>query len=242
MISFIVPAFNEENYIIRTIQSINHACSDLIDFEIVVVDDCSTDDTVKILLEYNKNSSAKIEIVKHEVNQGNAQTVVSGVLKANFEYIFLLPGDFTYGDMEIRKVLLTFRGLCVAESLYPDVIIGERVSDSRGIIRELLVLMSRFFIFLLSPTKDFIPNIGLILTKKKFLYPITPAFPRNFYHLGLMLNWRINRARIYSAGKVFQNSGSGLRSRKLKISQVFIDCLAFLKFSYYFYLNRHEQT
>ena len=54
-ISIILPVFNEEKYIQTTLDSIFN--QDFKDFEVIVIDDGSTDDTLKIVEEKFKNST-----------------------------------------------------------------------------------------------------------------------------------------------------------------------------------------
>ena len=63
-ISVIVPVFNEQNFIIKTLKKINIQKENF-DIEIIVVDDCSTDETNKLL---NQNSELYNILIKNEIN------------------------------------------------------------------------------------------------------------------------------------------------------------------------------
>lgn len=86
--SVIVPLYNKEKYIQNAIQSIlNQSFSD---FELLIVNDCSTDNS---LLELEKINSDKIRIIHHEVNKGLAATRNTGIKNTQSDYITFLDAD-----------------------------------------------------------------------------------------------------------------------------------------------------
>jgi len=87
LISVVVPAYNTSNYIESAIQSVlNQTYKNI---EIIVVDDCSTDDTVKKLLKYRD----KVHVVRHEKNQGAAIARNSGIGQCRGRLVAFLDGD-----------------------------------------------------------------------------------------------------------------------------------------------------
>ena len=69
LISIITPAFNAERYIEKTISSVlNQTYSN---WEMIIVDDCSTDATASIAKEYSYKDK-RIKVITHEKNQGVA--------------------------------------------------------------------------------------------------------------------------------------------------------------------------
>ena len=89
-ISIILPVFNEEKYIQTTLDSIFN--QDFKDFEVIVIDDGSTDDTLKIVEEKFKNSTIPYNIV-HQENKGVSSARNKGISLAKGEYIVFLDGD-----------------------------------------------------------------------------------------------------------------------------------------------------
>lgn len=86
--SVIVPLYNKEKYIQNAIQSIlNQSFSD---FELLIVNDCSTDNS---LLELEKINSDKIRVIHHQVNKGLAATRNTGIKNAQSNYITFLDAD-----------------------------------------------------------------------------------------------------------------------------------------------------
>jgi glycosyltransferase involved in cell wall biosynthesis len=90
MISVIVPAYNLEKYIARTLDSI--LAQTIKDLEIVVVDDGSVDKTGMIIDEYSKSYPEKIVSI-HISNRGVTNARLTGVKKAKGEWIGFVDGD-----------------------------------------------------------------------------------------------------------------------------------------------------
>lgn len=90
LISVIIPTFNCSVYLRRAIDSV--LVQGLINLEIIVVDDASTDNTQKLLKKYYKNNPA-VHVIQHEKNkkQGASRNTALGV--ANGKYIFFLDAD-----------------------------------------------------------------------------------------------------------------------------------------------------
>lgn len=87
-ISVIVPTFNVARYIKETIDSL--LCQTFTNFEIVVVDDGSSDQTVEIIQSYH---DPRIILVRHESNFGPSPARNTGLRNCRGEFISLLDGD-----------------------------------------------------------------------------------------------------------------------------------------------------
>jgi glycosyltransferase involved in cell wall biosynthesis len=89
-ISIIIPTYNVSSYISRCIDScLNQTFRE---FEIIIIDDNSTDNTYDIIKEYQQNHS-NILISRNNENKGVHLTRTLGIQKAIGEYVFLLDGD-----------------------------------------------------------------------------------------------------------------------------------------------------
>jgi len=93
-ITFIVPAYNEEKNLTATINSIysitRHTKVD--DFEILIFNDHSSDQTPKIADELAKKHS-RVKAIHNETNKGLGYNYKKGVELASKEYVMLIPGD-----------------------------------------------------------------------------------------------------------------------------------------------------
>ena len=90
-ISIILPVRNREDFILRSLRSIQN--QPMKDIEIIYIDDASTDRSVSLIEEYQKTDK-RIILIKHEENQGTLKTRNEGIYKARGEYIqFVDPDD-----------------------------------------------------------------------------------------------------------------------------------------------------
>ncbi|MBE0471698.1 MAG: glycosyltransferase family 2 protein [Methyloprofundus sp.] len=86
LVSIIIPTYNSGEYLKETVEScVNQTYKDL---EIIVVDDCSTDGTIKYL-----RSLDNIKVFERDENQGISRNVNFGVKNAAGKYILLLGHD-----------------------------------------------------------------------------------------------------------------------------------------------------
>lgn len=89
-ISVIIPFYNEENNILNCIISITQQT--LTNLEIIFVDDCSTDNTLKIIKPFQV-TDARIKIFSNHSNIGLGASRNFGINKAQGEYIFFIDAD-----------------------------------------------------------------------------------------------------------------------------------------------------
>lgn len=90
MISVIVSVYNVEKYVVNCLKSIVN--QDYADFELIIVDDGSTDDSVKVIKDYLSHESVKWELNQKE-NGGQSSTRNAGLKKANGEYVVFIDSD-----------------------------------------------------------------------------------------------------------------------------------------------------
>lgn len=91
LVSVVIPSYNQESYIRETIDSV--LAQTYPSIEIVVTDDCSSDDTVQIIQAYVDNYPGKLTAIFSEKNTGIAANLNRGLAKVNGEYIAWLGGD-----------------------------------------------------------------------------------------------------------------------------------------------------
>jgi glycosyltransferase involved in cell wall biosynthesis len=99
-ISIIIPALNEEGEIGETIRKIMEVFdSTERKFEVVVVDDGSTDDTGK------RAEEAGATVIRHPANAGYGSALLSGIAEAKYELIGIIDGDGSYKAEDFHKLL-----------------------------------------------------------------------------------------------------------------------------------------
>ena len=106
-LSIIIPAYNED----RTIHLILDRIKDVnlkngIAKEIIIVNDCSTDDTEKAVENFiAANPSLEIKYLKHEVNKGKGAALRTGISRATGEYLIVQDADLEYDPKEYNDML-----------------------------------------------------------------------------------------------------------------------------------------
>ncbi len=99
-VSVIIPTYNRAQWVCRAIQSIlNQTCQD---FEIIVVDDGSTDDTFELVRNYD---NARVKYIQLSNNNGAAAARNMGVENSRGEYIAFLDSDDEAHPEWLRKTV-----------------------------------------------------------------------------------------------------------------------------------------
>ena len=100
LISVIVPVYNGEKFLIRSLLSIESQSFE--DFEIIYVDDCSNDNSTKLIKEFQKIDE-RIRLFINNKNRGTLYTKSFGVTQAKGKYILIIDQDDIYIDKNLFK-------------------------------------------------------------------------------------------------------------------------------------------
>ena len=105
MISFIVPAYNAKKTIKKCLETLLNQKNTKLDYEIIVVDDGSTDETAEIIKEKFSNAllSAKIRLYSKE-NGGLSSARNYGVSKASGDYYIFVDSDDFVGTTLLHDI------------------------------------------------------------------------------------------------------------------------------------------
>lgn len=90
-ISIVIPCFNSFSLMDKCLSSLENQTYK--DFEIIIIDDCSTDDSYNQLLEYSNKSKLNMKLYKNEYNIGPGPSRNLGIKAANGNYITFLDSD-----------------------------------------------------------------------------------------------------------------------------------------------------
>lgn len=112
MISVVIPNHNRSEYVAEAINSILNQTYK--GFEIIVVDDCSTDSSMDILNWYGD----KIKVFRNEKNMGIAYTRNRGIQESKGEYIAVMDSDDIASPDRLKKSLVAIRGVDFVYSHY----------------------------------------------------------------------------------------------------------------------------
>ena len=157
-LSFIIPAYNEEQGISATIETLDKSLKNAgIDYEIIVVNDGSTDQTYENAKNFND-----IRIISHPVNAGYGRAIKTGISNSKYNWIGIIDADGTYPiDIIPQLIQHMEKGF--------DMVIAERINlddhDSflKGFFRKIYKTIVKITFH--ADLKD--PNSGLRIFSKK---------------------------------------------------------------------------
>lgn len=86
--SVVIPLYNKQNYITATLQSV--LSQTFTDFEVVIINDVSTDESLKVATTVK---DSRIRIINHEKNSGLSASRNTGIKNAHAEYVAFLDAD-----------------------------------------------------------------------------------------------------------------------------------------------------
>lgn len=128
-ISITIPAYNEEKTIESVIKNALSSVSKLTNkYEILLVDDGSTDETSKIIDNFKKNLGNKINIIHHKKNTGFTGAMLSCYKNAKGDLIFLGPADGQFDYRELK--------LFVKEIKKKDIVVSYRAINEEKLYRK----------------------------------------------------------------------------------------------------------
>lgn len=139
MISFIVSALNEEQNIAQAVETIvaAAAATGLGEFEIILIDDGSTDNTHAVMLRLQKTYSF-ISIIRNAENCGMGMAIRQGIAAARYPKFMIVPGD---SDMQqsLIEILLNSRGCA-------EIILTIPLNrESRSLVRNVVSIVYQLF-------------------------------------------------------------------------------------------------
>lgn len=169
-VSIIIPTYNGEKYIQRAIESV--LAQSFSDWELIIINDGSKDNTAKIISDYSKNE--KISYIYQE-NEGQASARNKGISIALGFYIAFLDDDDEWIDKDkLRKqvefldknpeyVLVGTGGIIRFEN--GDKIMDYSIPSSDSSIRQNILLKNPFIQSSVVARKDILNKAGLFLLK-----------------------------------------------------------------------------
>ena len=224
-VSVVTASYNYENYIKETIESV--LAQTFQDWEMIIVDDGSTDKSVEVIEEYcQKDSRIKLYQHPNTENKGLAETLKLGISKTSSDWVVFLESDDTITPDYIEKKLKIIEDYPSVDLIFNDV----KMFGDKKIIKKYNKHFSKSH-FMLStvqcPAKiphlfkdiNVIPTFSAVMLNKNILNSLNWNSPipkvldyflwsqlaskYNFYYLNEKLtNWRMNQKSYINRDKV----------------------------------------
>jgi len=136
-LSIVIPAYNEEDRIVKTLEStLSYLGRQAYQSEILVVSDGSTDRTGAVVKTFQSGHAIAVRFLEYHPNQGKGYAVRYGMLRGAGEVVMFMDADYSVPMAEVEK------GLRLIEDGY-DIAIASRavsgsvVTDHQNFFREL---------------------------------------------------------------------------------------------------------
>ncbi len=211
-LTIITVCLNSEKTIARTIESIKNQTYQ--DFEYIVIDGGSTDNTLNIISRYKKNFSNRLKIIS-ETDSGIYDAMNKGIRKASGKWIHILNSDDCYTSKKALENI--FVGLVSPSSI--DWIVNNICLKNKTIIPEI-------YKNLIS-----IPHPGLIVQKR--FYNENGLYDEKYQIISdcIFINKYFCNANIFISNYILVKMGPGGISNKLSLRFIYESII--LNFLYY---------
>jgi glycosyltransferase involved in cell wall biosynthesis len=226
MISILVPAFNESNKILRNLKEIKHTvAAQGYDFEIIVVDDGSEDDTFEIV-DMISRTVKEVRAYRSDTNKGKGAALREAALKSKGDVIVFLDADLELHPRLIARLLEHM------ERENADVVLGSKRHPlsrlnypwHRQVMSRTYYLLNNILFGL--PVKD--TQTGIKIFKRECLLSILPKLleKRYAFDLELIVNIHASGYKIVEAPIDIEYSRKFSRIGLTAIVVTIIDTLA----------------
>ena len=220
-VTFVVPAFNEQENIADTVVEIEAAACGLDDYEIVIVNDCSTDGTAEVI-EKLAQTNGRIRTVHNARNLGLGGAYKAGAARATMAYVIMIPGDNNHPANGIIPVL---ESLGVADIVIPYVTNPQVRQLHRRIISDAFRRVLNFLFRLKVPYYN-----GLVVHRTELLRTITIETDSFAYQAEALV--KLLRMGASSVAVPLEVSERGdHRTRAFKPKNIYAVCLTIWRLS-----------
>lgn len=103
-ISVIIPMYNEEENVEKTLNEIDNVLKSFDDYEIIIVDDGSSDNTFKLVNNFISDKSNFL-LFRHKINMGMGKAIRTGFENSSGDILVTIDADLSYEPRDITKLV-----------------------------------------------------------------------------------------------------------------------------------------
>ena len=127
-VSLCMPCFNEEQVVHDVLLGMCAILPEYLDeFEIVVVDDGSSDNTAEVVRRFSDEIDDRVRLVQHEMNRGYGAAVTTAMRAAHGDWVFFTDGDGQFNLLDMPQLLV--------DAHMSDVVVGYRYNRADHALR-----------------------------------------------------------------------------------------------------------
>lgn len=199
-LSIIVPCYNYEKHILNNLEKlINRVEKYKVDYEIIVINDGSLDNTKKVI--ENNLINKKINLIDNKKNKGKSFSIISTLPLCKYTNILLIDCDlpyFDYFDQVILGIQKNFDLVCINRRSKKSVVINENLNNyqkTRFILGNLIGKLINLFLKIDLEGTD--TQAGLKAFKKeKDFKKLNFNSKKYFFDLELIYHFRKNQKKV----------------------------------------------
>jgi len=226
-VSIIIPVYNEQNYILSVLKSVNQQRVNY-ELEIIVVDDNSTDNTKSIL---KANNTLYDTVIFKNSNEGKGAAVITALQSVTGEYVLIQDADLEYSPKDYEKLFQPLENNA-------DVVYGSRFIGSEA--KRIIYFSHRLANFIITTLVNALTNInfsdvevGYKLIKADLIKQIN--LKENSFAIEIELTMKLSKLNVkfYEVG-ISYNGRTYSEGKKISLKDAFI---ALYKIFYYRFFN-----
>ena len=104
MLTLVIPCYNEEGTLDKCVERVLGLKSESLLLEIIIVDDCSTDNSLEVARSLERRYS-EVTVYHHDANQGKGAALRTGFAYATGDFVGVQDADLEYEPLEYLKLL-----------------------------------------------------------------------------------------------------------------------------------------
>ena len=228
-ISVIIPVYNEERYIEQVLNKVNDEKKN-INLEIIVSDDCSKDNTIKII---EKNKHLYDVLIKSQKNKGKGSAIIEATKHVTGDYILIQDADLEYDPKDYNKLIEPIK------KFKADVVYGSRFKGSEA--KRILYFKNRIANYFLSFLVSILTNINFSDVETGYKLVKSDLFKKlnlkeNTFAIEIEITMKLAKKNLkfYEVG-ISYNGRTFEEGKKIRMIDGF---MAFFKIFYYFFRNK----